>query len=256
MNGIRRLAKLTRNVLSASPYLRRSDVEHEIVRWRGMELAIRSNSADWETVRQVESSLCIEALRETVLYPDDAILDLGAHIGAFSLLAAQEKSCRIFAFEPDAASHKLCVINAALNDFGDRLICHEVAVGGQRETVSLFEATETCGHTTTPGGGPYTALTGMRADVECVTLADAITSTGRDRCAFLKFDIEGAEFDMIEQAETETLQRVAIMAGELHFDLGLRTSELLVQRLSEAGFSVELFPRNDYRSLLLARRLH
>jgi FkbM family methyltransferase len=254
MNGIRRLAKLTRNVFGASKPSGPPSVQHEIIPWKGLEVAIRSNSVDLETIKWIETSLFFNVLSDTAFSPDDAILDLGAHIGPFALLAANQKSCRVFAFEPDSASLKLCIINSMLNSLEDRVVCHRLAVGGTRGTVSLYESTENWGHTTIPNGGLYNTLTGNSTEVECITLADAIAYTDRNRCAFLKFNTEGSEFDMIEKADIATLQRIAVMVGEIHFDLVSRSSDQMMRRLAEAGFSAELFPFDEHRSLLLARQ--
>src|SRR6478672_6566681 len=74
-----------------------------------------------------------------------------------------------------------------------------------------------------------------------------------DFCAFVKVNVEGAEFDMIEMADEETLNRVGALAGELHYDLVRRSPERVISKLKRANFSVHLEPAAE-RAILLAWR--
>lgn len=227
---------------------------HDIIAWQGIELVIRSDSVDQGSVDWMAGSLFWKYFEETPISADDAVLDLGAHIGSFGVLAASRRNCNVFAIEPDLESFTLCRINALLNSVEGKVVSLRAAVGGETGKLLLFEATENWGHTILQGGGPYNILTGRNAEVDCYSLRDILVHIGCDRCAFVKLNIEGAEFDLIEKSSTETLQKIGTIVGEVHYDLVSRSTNGILSRLREAGFRVELVPMNENRAVLLARR--
>ena len=227
---------------------------HEIIAWNGIELAIRSNSVDQENVDWLAQSPFWTSFETAQMNEDDLVLDLGAHIGAFAILAVRRCACRVFAFEPNVESATLCKINTLLNAVEDRVVCLQAAVAGRTGDTLLYEATENWGHTVLPNGGPYNVLTGSNVLVECLSLKDALIKVGGKRCAFLKFNIEGAEFDMIEQSDNATLRQISVMVGEIHSDLVPRGHHAMESRLRDAGFQIEIKPLENKRAILFARQ--
>lgn len=75
------------------------------------------------------------------------VLDLGANIGWYSILAAHQlgQSGHIIAFEPDATNAHLLRINAASGDSAGRIEVHQSAVGDQQGELSLFRSTTNLG---------------------------------------------------------------------------------------------------------------
>src|SRR5262245_1103005 len=71
--------------------------------------------------------------------PGDTVLDLGANIGWYSVLAAKilGGTGRVLAFEPDETNARLLEINAAVNDQHGIIQIFRAAVG-DRETEALF----------------------------------------------------------------------------------------------------------------------
>ena len=227
------------------------DHMHNIIAWQGLELVIRPNTVDQANLDWMGNSLFWRTFEATDMDPDGVVLDLGAHIGSFAVLAASRKPCRVFAFEPDLESLTLCKINVLLNSVDSKVECLRAAVAGRSGRVVLYEAEENWGHTTLQQGGPYNTLTGRKVAVDCYSLADALAHVGCRSCAFLKFNIEGAEFEMIEKSRADTLRRIRFMVGEIHYDL-LRGTDCMLSRLHDSGFKVELVPTSDRRAILLA----
>jgi FkbM family methyltransferase len=228
---------------------------HEIMQWEGVELVIRKNTADRATVEWMGTSVFAKSFRSIDVPDHGTVLDIGAHIGSFAVLAASISPCRVIAFEPDRASARLCRVNAMVNDMETRITCHEIAVAGSTGKIKLFESTENWGHTIIPSGGPYNVLTGRTSEVDALSLADALVHYGAERCAFMKFNIEGAEFDMFEKADVEVLRRIDMIVGEIHFDIGARKADGIVNRLADAGFNTKLIPEGEHRAILVARQL-
>jgi len=197
-------------------------------------------------------SAFLEVMRQADIVPSDTVLDLGAHIGSFSLVVASERRCRVVGFEPDGDSIRLARANALINELEGLVEFHKVAVGGSDGHIRLHEATENWGHTIIDGGGPCNALTGRSVDVPIISLDRALDYATDDRCAFLKFNIEGAEFAMFERARPEVLRRIGAVVGEIHRDIGVGDVREIVMRLEAQGFVVRLVPQGPDRDILIA----
>jgi hypothetical protein len=87
-----------------------------------------------------------------------------------------------------------------------------------------------------------------------ITLERALELLGGRRCGLVKFNIEGAEHEMLEAASTETLTRIEVLVGEMHDDVGAANTAAIVGKLRDCGFSVELSAPVNARTILLARR--
>jgi FkbM family methyltransferase len=146
---------------------------------------------------------------------------------------------------------RLCRANALLNGFEDRFKFVEAAVGGLDRGVQLHKAFENWGHTIFSSAE---GLTGQFVDVPCYSLKRAVDAVGSDFCAFVKVNIEGAEFELIEQADEEALSRIGALAGEVHYDLVQRSSEHMISKLKSANFNIRLEPAGGERAILLAWR--
>jgi tRNA/tmRNA/rRNA uracil-C5-methylase (TrmA/RlmC/RlmD family) len=98
----------------------REGARHTIIQWKGIELIIRAETVDRESVDWMGKSLFWKLFEESAIGSRDVVLDLGAHIGSFGILAAHSRRCRVVAFEPDRESMRLCRANALLNGLEDR----------------------------------------------------------------------------------------------------------------------------------------
>jgi FkbM family methyltransferase len=127
-------------------------------------------------------------------FKEGTFLDLGANIGAYSLLMAS-KGHRCIAFEAAPENAYLLRKSAALNDFNIE-VC-EKAVSGHTGVIKFlslnqfgFVITDVMdGHTVQEGYG------NQIYEVPCVALDDLIGSTFSDseKIGFIKMDIEGSE---------------------------------------------------------------
>lgn len=129
----------------------------------------------------------------------DTMVDVGANVGLYSLLAASVRGVRVVAFEPDPGARELAATNVARNGLADRVELRPDAVGSKEGTGGF-----------TVGLGPMNRLIadpvpgsdGRAVDtirsVEVVTLDDA------DRVpspvAIVKVDVEGGELAVLSGA--------------------------------------------------------
>lgn len=168
--------------------------------------------------------------------PTDTVIDLGAHIGSFALFAAlQAPRGRVIAYEPQPENAAILRQNIKRNRF-QNVEMVEAAVGKTRSRRPLtFSPTSTTIHSF---DGPPDAASSL---VPVVTLADVFEDHRIDACDFLKIDVEGAEFDILE-SEPSLLPRIGKIALEYHNTLRMKR---LLPLLERHGFQVRVAPNPD-----------
>ena len=138
-------------------------------------------------------------------------VDIGAHIGCFSLaFARQHPTGQVEAFEASPSTAVYLQRNIDHNGLGDRVRCHQVAVAG--ETGTLVFADNVGGSSlngiTAPSGAKQIA-------VPCVTVADAFAKAASN-VEVVKIDTEGAEYDMVLNSKPEDWAGVRRVVMEYH----------------------------------------
>lgn len=109
------------------------------------------------------------------------VVDVGANIGAFAVLAAKLGAKVVHAYEPHPANRSCLERNVVANGVADRVAVHGEAVTGKTGATVCLDGT---------GGGVHLADEGI--EVSTISLADILTTAGQ--VALLKFDAEGAEW--------------------------------------------------------------
>lgn len=121
-----------------------------------------------------------------------SVVDLGAHIGYFSLEAARcvGPSGRVYAFEPQPAVYSLLVKNIETNGYAAIVRPVRKAVSNTNGSVALFRGESDSGNASfyrTPGASVD------RVVVETTTLDAFFAAEGWPTVHLVKMDIEGAE---------------------------------------------------------------
>lgn len=171
--------------------------------------------------------------RHYSIKPGDVVIDIGAHIGAFSVLAAS-KGASVYAYEPTPRSFACLKENTKPeNTKPGRVQLFNSAVTATEGAVKLYEWTE-------GDVGNTTLLANISDDPNTPSFTAASTTFARvlenagGRCDFLKIDCEGGELDILKSLTFETAKRIDHIALEYHLNLGEVTS-----LLSELGFVIE-----------------
>jgi FkbM family methyltransferase len=177
----------------------------------------------------------------------DVILDVGAHIGTFSLLAATKVSRgTVYAIEASEETFNYLRINAALNGLKNLAPFH-LALSDRRGTSTLYHDTGNWGHSL------VSKLSDSSETVECCTLQQFFDEHGIDACSFIKFNCEGAEFPILLNSPPSLLKRVGKMLVLFHGDLWKQNSpQDLLTHLGASGFECEVTNCEEERGWIVA----
>ena len=169
--------------------------------------------------------------------PGDRVVDVGANVGAFAVLAAS-RGAHVAAYEPHPGTFAHLERNT--RTLGVRCVqAAVVATAPPAGTVRLeTDPASDTRHRVGEGG----------IEVPAVTLAKAVG----EGCDLLKLDCEGSEFELVEGTPAEAWRRVRRVACEAHPWAG--DVDALAVRLEELGFGSRVEPRGAGLALLFARR--
>jgi FkbM family methyltransferase len=154
------------------------------------------------------------------MYPDETFVDVGAGVGSYTLMIAEEyktKAVRVIAIEAYPENFKALCRNVECNNFKYVKTVNK-AVSDSKGVITMYRQNDT--HRTR--AGQYTSIlntldvssNGAACEVECDTLDDII---GNDKVDLMKVDIEGAEVLALKGA-TNTLKRLRKIIVEVHGD--------------------------------------
>jgi len=178
------------------------------------------------------------------------VIDIGAASGNFSVLTARElPATRIFAYEPSPASFATFQENLKLNNV-QNVITFPLAIASQNGTLTLSMSGAAFQHSTTQVSQTHTM------QVQAITLEEVFRTNPLDRCHFLKMDCEGGEYDILLNANPETLARIERICLEYHDGFTKFSHTDLAKHLQQNGYQVKITPNpvHGYLGFLYAYR--
>lgn len=192
------------------------------------EFLIRKNGSDMLTLQEVWNQHVY-----LVPPPDGIVVDIGANIGAFTVLAA--KTARhVFAFEPLEENIRILQRNTQTLR---NVSIFPYAIAGAEGTRSLA-----FGHYK-PGKASIVMERGTeRQHIHAKTLPQIFDLCRIDRIDLLKMDIEGAEYEIFFSVPKEILHRIGAITMEFHDFLPHQHYSTFVRLFREAGFTVATKP--------------
>lgn len=203
-----------------------------------MDKTFRPDTWDSEIWRQVYDLNEYRVNR----FAGKVVVDIGAHIGSFSRLAADSGATVVYAFEPNKENY--------------RVLCENVS-GTQVNTynMALHAASGMCVNTIPSSvkentGGCNVELSSDGSGAQTISMDDIIDIAGYAH--IVKMDCEGGEYPGL--LKCTKLHRVDAIVGEYHGH-STETIEGLKNYLNENGFSVGLEPTNDGLGHFFAVRL-
>ncbi len=140
--------------------------------------------------------------------PGSVIIDIGAHIGLFSVIASQVtgNKGKVYAFEPAPNTYGLLQKTLSINHSGQLIEPFQKAVGKESGKITFFisdgEADNSNSLVNYKDDRPLHGI-----DVEVTSVDAFVKEKGMNRLDFIKIDVEGAEYDTLLGA-SQTLQNL------------------------------------------------
>lgn len=161
--------------------------KRKIIECKGVKALIREETLDDYVVNEVISR---NAYKKLNINEEDTILDIGANIGMFSVLAAK-KGAKVYSFEPEHENCEIAQKNININNVSNKIILHEKAVVGNDDLVRPFSINPHKNkglHSLVIKRGRYSV------DVKCENINDILK---RVNPTIIKMDIEGGEYEVL-----------------------------------------------------------
>ena len=242
LGGFRRPGRIL-GIFLGLPGMLPSEVQ---LRKNGWRFSVRSALDLW-----VIKETCIDNgyLEQKSFDPAWSVIDVGAGLGDFTVLAAS--ACpdgQVHAYEPHEASHKLLQDNLALNNLdGVRCFREAAGIAGQKP--------EPISRDSEPISTPFRE-TDSDSSVPWVSLGQMVARLSGHECDLLKIDCEGCEFELLHNANSDSLMKVRRITMEAHDGYFGYSTDELVAYLTGCGFTVSLEPNpvHSYLSHIYAER--
>lgn len=145
-----------------------------------------------------------------LLKPGMVVLDIGASIGQYTLLAAGivGTSGKVYAFEPDPVTYQWLSGNVKRNNLAN-VTTNQLALGEEPGMLDLYIGSpENIGTTSLR---PQYNHSGRSARVEVLPLDSYLERAGVQRVDFIKIDVEGAESLVLKGAPMLLAKRPSII---------------------------------------------
>ena len=196
-------------------------------------------------------------LFKKVVKEGDVVVDLGANLGYFTLLAAKlvGRRGKVYAFEPEPTNYNYLLKNIELNGY-DNVLAIPKAASDKSGKVKLYICPYDSGHHTINQYGGIKAykpdFAGDRKDfveIETVTLDEFFKGT-KQPISVIKMDVEGAEMlalsgmDRVVK-ESENLKMFVEFFPLLIKEMGGSPEEFIRKLLEDYHFSVFVI-EHDY----------
>jgi FkbM family methyltransferase len=172
-----------------------------------------------------------------LVQPGDVVVDVGAHIGQYSLVAAAiaGEQGRVYAVEPNPTIRKRLVENVALND-ATNVVILPFALGGERSN-AILRIPSLEGNTGTASLG-YVGPAAQEIDVEVHTM-DSLFAERPNKLDVIKIDVEGSELPVLEGAATIVAAckpAIVFEAEDLYF--GREKGRAVLAFLQGVGYAI------------------
>ena len=181
------------------------------------------------------------------LSPQSVVIDLGANVGGFAHGIVQQFGCRCLAVE---ANPQLC--RKIRPD--PRLTVYNLAVAEKSGRLPFYVADNPEASSLLTGAA---AGAQARIEVESIRLDELVQRESLERVDLIKFDIEGAEIQVLDSCSDAFLQSIPQLTVEFHDLVGITpraTVERVVARLQDLGFYTIKMSRSAWGDTLFINR--
>lgn len=216
----------------------------------GLKFVVRAKTMDRSVVKEVWLQNIYNQHGINVS-EGDTVVDIGAHIGVFSVYAAdRSKTGQVYAFEPFIENFKRLDRHKTINSKTNLNIFNQgVSNIDGTQTLFLSPDNNTGGHSL-----HLKNESDNKVEIQTITLPKFCDDHQIEKIDFLKLDCEGAEFDILKSNEA-ILDRVDKMVLECH-PYEDNTVQSMITLLEKNNFKVlrEAEDKGDSTQMLYAKK--
>lgn len=168
----------------------------------------------------------------------DIVIDIGANVGIVSIyLAKRYPFLKIYSFEPVKQNYDNLIKNIELNKIEKGIITAEnVAITKDRREIDIVTPVYNTGASSGVFKGRDLNIFNSNTfiHIPSITFDDIFSKYKIEKCKLLKIDREGAEYEILYNANTDNLKKCEIMKLEFHpIDLNIDANDKEINRINE-----------------------
>ena len=192
-----------------------------------------SNFENWSSKHNSQFDIAINLCANK-----KSIIDIGAHIGLFSLCAARisQINTRIYAFEPAMLNYSYLENHVKKNNFENKILLNKILLGNDTKSTKLFTENEVSGKNSISN---YNNKFKKFEKVE-QTKIDIFCNKNSISPEIIKLDAEGAEIDILKGSEQVLESFHPIIFLSVH-------PKILIQRGQSTKELVSLLKKFNYK---------
>ncbi len=207
--------------------------------WKGLKVILPRKN-DLFTFREVLGDFNFYHFEEWLhlLNKNDVVIDLGAHIGLFSL-AVSRHVCHVYAVEPEPENYGYFLDNIERNQLDNITPIKKVISSHKGETLLNVSYCSPARHSLYTN--EFLNLDGKSSrtiEVKMISLASLFKEYNIERCKVVKADIEGAEYEVFLTLPDDIINRIDMILLEWHEGIIYGDRYELEEFFKEHGFDV------------------
>jgi FkbM family methyltransferase len=126
------------------------------------------------------------------LRPNDLFIDIGANVGAYTILASSEIKAKTIAIEPVPSTFKILLDNILINQMQERVNALNIGLGSKNGKIKFTKSLDVANHVATENETDTIVVD--------ISTLDTILST-EPSPVLLKIDVEGFETEVLDGAD-------------------------------------------------------
>ena len=209
------------------------------------KIKIRANSTDFYVLTNI---WLLEEYdnKKIQIKQDDLIIDIGAHIGLFTIYASQFcNNGKIYCYEPIKENYDLLVQNIELNNIKNTTIFQK-AVTDKSSIARIFLNKDSAAHSIFNESKMY-------VDIESTSLKDIFESNKIEKCDLLKLDCEGSEYIILNSLSDFYFHHIKKIVLEYHMaDTKPELLENLIKKLRKFDYKLDIKKNTNDSGIIFA----
>ena len=143
------------------------------------------------------------------------VIDIGAHIGLFTLAAIRAGAEKVYAFEPEEFNYELLCHNIKINGHNDRVDCIKLGVGTAGQA-KLYIHPNNSGASSIYLDADKALEASKYQIINIISIHDVFKNYDISYCDILKIDCEGSDRDILNELDENLVNRIGQISVEIH----------------------------------------